>query len=104
MPKKPYSPVAEYATLKEVEIALNAAETADAVRKLVVSHGPKIGYKAFCYMLGKKMSAAAMKPDDACEDAARLEHLGQTDAALALYKEVVAFYPEHPIAVEKVKS
>ena len=104
MAKKPYSPVAEYSKLKEIDGLLKDSNTADDVRKLVVQHGPKVGYKAFCYLLGGKMSAAAMKPDDACVDAAQLERQGQIEAATAIYKDVVAFYPEHPIAVEKLTA
>ena len=50
MAKKPYSPVAPYSDLVAVETMLEQATSVDEVRKIVVSHGPKIGYKAFCYI------------------------------------------------------
>ena len=56
MAKKPYSPVASYADLKRVEEEINRADTVDKIRTLVVKDGPKVGYKAFCYMLGGKMT------------------------------------------------
>lgn len=102
MAKKPYSPVASYDELKRVEGLLNQAQTVEAIRKLVVKDGPKVGYKAFCYMLGGKMTAEAMKPDEACVAAAALEQQGKTDQALDIYKKVVEFYPDHAIAKGKV--
>lgn len=102
MAKKPYSPMASYEVLKEVEQKLNQAATADDVARLVTSHGTKVGYKAFCYMLSGKMSAAAMKPNDACTDAATLEQEGNIEEALAIYKAVLAVHPTHPMAVAKV--
>lgn len=102
MAKKPYSPTAAYSALAEVEAHLQQATNADDIRKLVVSHGPKVGYKAFCYMLGGKMSAAAMKPDEACEAAAQLEAEGQTDAARAIYQEITAVHKDHPQASQKL--
>lgn len=104
MPQKPYSPVASYSDLKQVETLLKTAATADDVRALVVKHGTKIGYKAFCYMFTGKMSAAAMKPDEACVEATRLESAGQSAEALAIYKEVAAVHPEHPLAGPKAKT
>jgi hypothetical protein len=104
MAKKPYSPITPYGDLKEVEKLLQTAATADDVRKLVVKHGPKVGYKAFCFMLGGKMSAAAMRPDEACIEAARLEQQGDAEGATAIYKEIVAFHPDHPIAAEKMRN
>ena len=102
MSKKPYSPMASYESLIEVEQKLAAATSADELRKLVNSHGPKVGYKAFCYMLGGKMSAAGMKPDEACVEAAKLEQAGNVDAALAIYKAIAEAHKEHPIAVPKI--
>lgn len=104
MTQKPYSPMASYSDLKQVEALLKTTATADDVRTLVVKHGTKIGYKAFCYMFTGKMSAAAMKPDEACVEAARLEAASQSAEALAIYKEVAAVHPEHPLAGPKVKS
>ena len=104
MAKKPYSPMAAYSALSEVEKRLKQATTANEIRKLVVNDGPKVGYKAFCYMLGGRMTAAAMKPDEACTEAAKLETAGNVEDALAIYKEVVAVHPEHPIAASKVQE
>lgn len=102
MAKKPYSPVASYKDLKRVEIALNQAQNVDDIRKLVVSDGPKVGYKAFCYMLGGRMTAEGMKPDEACVEAASLEQQGQEEAAQEIYKKVLAVHPEHALAKRKV--
>jgi hypothetical protein len=102
MPKKPYKPMASYEALSEVEQMINGADL-DALKVLVKTKGPKIGYKAFCYMLGGKMTAAAMKPDEACIEAAKLEQAGNAEDALAIYKEVVAVHPDHPIAEAKVQ-
>ena len=104
MAKKPYSPVAPYADLVEVEKQLNSATDTSDIRKLVVSHGPKVGYKAFCYMLGGKMTAAAMKPDDACTAAAEMEAAGDFEGALAIYKEVAASHKDHPVATKKIQE
>ena len=104
MAKKPYSPVASYSDLKRVESLLNQAQTVDAVRKLVVNDGPQVGYKAFCYMLGGKMTPEAMKPDEACAAAATLEQQGEGDEALAIYKKVVEVHPDHPVAKSKVSG
>lgn len=101
MAKKPYKPMASYEALREVELMIRAADL-DDLKVLVKSHGPKIGYKAFCYMLGGKMTAAAMKPDEACIEAAKLERAGNAKDALAIYKEVAEVHPEHPIAGGKV--
>jgi len=104
MAKKPYSPVASYSDLKRVEELVNQAQTVDAIRKLVVKDGPKVGYKAFCYMLGGKMTAEAMKPDEACVAAATLEQQGKVEEALAIYKKVVEVYPDHPTAKSKIEE
>lgn len=61
MAKKSYTPVAELADLQRVETALKAAKTADDVRKICATDGPKVGYKAFCYLLVGKMTAEQMK-------------------------------------------
>jgi hypothetical protein len=104
MAKKPYQPVAPYSELKRVETALEQATTVDTVRQLVTKDGPKIGYKAFCYMLGGKMSAAEMKPDEACTAAFQLEQEGDSAGAVAIYQQVLKSYPEHPIAKAKVQD
>jgi hypothetical protein len=104
MARKPYSPVASYEQLSEVEKKLSQATSVDDVRKLVVSDGPKVGYKAFCYILGGRMTAAAMKPDEACAAAAGLEQAGQIEAALTIYKAVLAVHKEHPIASTRAQA
>ena len=103
MAKKPYSPVASYTDLKRVENEINAAHTVDKIRQVVAKDGPKVGYKAFCYMLGGKMTPEAMKPDEACVAAATLEQQGNTEEAVTIYKRVVEFHPNHPIAKSKVE-
>ncbi len=102
MAKKPYSPMAPYSELKRVEGLINSATGVDDLRTIVVSDGPKVGYKAFCYMLGGKMTPEGMKPDGACEAAAELEQKGQAEAAQEIYKKVVATHPDHAIAKGKV--
>lgn len=102
MAKKPYAPVASYDELKRVEELLNQVGTVEDIRKLVIKDGPKVGYKAFCYMLSGKMSAAAMKPDEACVAAAVLEQQGKADEAREIYKKVVEVHPDHAIARSKL--
>lgn len=104
MARKPYSPMAPYEALNQVEKLLKQAQTADDVRKLVLAHGPKVGYKAFCYMLGGKLTAAAMKADEACLEAAKLEDEGKVEEALAIYKQVAAVHADHPLAAGKVQE
>ena len=55
-------------------------------------------------MLGGRMTAAAMKPDEACTAAAGLEQAGQGEAALAIYKAVLAVHKEHPIAAARAQA
>ena len=102
MAKKSYSPMAPYKELKRVEQALNAAQSVETIRTLVGRDGPKVGYKAFCYMLGGKMTAEGMKPDEACVAAAELEAQGKTAEAQEIYKKVLEVLPDHPIAKSKV--
>ena len=104
MTKKLYSPMAAYADLKRVEGDIDKATTIDQIREIVVKDGPKIGYKAFCYMLGRRMTPEAMKPDEACLAAASLEQEGQVEEALEIYRRVVEFQPDHPTASQKVSS
>jgi tetratricopeptide (TPR) repeat protein len=100
--KKPYSPVASYSDLKQVEQAIETAQSVEKIRQIVVKDGPKVGYKAFCYMLGGKMTPEAMKPDEACAAAELLEQQGQLEEAVELYRKVLADHPDHPIAKSKV--
>ncbi|MBN1218907.1 MAG: hypothetical protein JXM69_08265 [Anaerolineae bacterium] len=102
MAKKSYSPLASYTDLKEVEGELNQAKTVDKIRELVVKHGPRVGYRAFCYLLGGKMTPEAMKPDEACVAAATLEQQGKADEAMEIYKKVIKVHSDHPIAKSKV--
>ncbi len=102
MAKKAYSPVAPFTDLKRVENEINQADTVDKIRILVAKDGPKVGYKAFCYMLGGKMTPEAMKPDEACVAAAGLEQEGKNEEAMNIYKKVIDVHPEHPIAKSKI--
>jgi hypothetical protein len=104
MSKKPSSPVASYSELKRVEGEINKAQTIDDIRKLVSRDGPKVGYKAFCYMLVGRMTPEAMKPDEACVAAVTLEQQGETEAAIEVYKKVLDEHPDHPIAKSKVTA
>ena len=103
MAKKLYSPMVSYTELKRVEEEINVADTVDKIRQIVTKDGPKVGYKAFCYMLGGKMTHEAMKPDEACVAAATLEQQGKTEEATAIYKKVIEFHPDHPIAKSKLE-
>jgi len=103
MAKKLYSPMVSYTELKRVEEEINVADTVDKIRQIVTKDGPKVGYKAFCYMLGGKMTPEAMKPDEACVAAATLEQQGKTEEATAIYKKVIEFHPDHPIAKSKLE-
>lgn len=98
MAQKPYSPVAAYDDLKRVETALQQAQTADEVRKVCAADGPKIDYKAFCYLLTGRLTAEAMKPDEACAVAVTLEQAGQTADAQAIYQRVLKVHSDHPVA------
>ncbi len=104
MARKPYTPVASYTELKRVDELINQAQTVDDIRKIVVKDGPKVGYKAFCYMLGGRMTPEAMKADEACVAAAVLEQQGKTDEAMEIYKKVLEVHPDHPIAKSKVEG
>ena len=104
MAKKPYAPVATYEELKRVEGEIDKAQSVADLRKLVNKDGPKVGYKAFCYMLGGKMTPEAMKPDEACAAANMLEQRGNPAEALDLYKKVVVAHPDHPVAKSKVNE
>ena len=104
MAKKPYSPMASYDDLKRVEGLINQAQSVDDIRNVVLKDGPKVGYKAFCYMLGGRMTPEGMKPDEACTAAAQLEAKGQEEAAIAIYQRVVKDHPDHPIAKGKVTA
>ena len=102
MAKKPYSPLASYTELKRVEGEINKAQTVDQIRGLVAKDGPKVGYKAFCYMLAGKMTPEAMKPDEACVAAATLEQQGQAEEAMEIYQKVIEVHSDHLIAKSKV--
>jgi hypothetical protein len=102
MPAKPYSPVASYAQLKQVETEIDKAQTIDDIRKILVKDGMKIGYKAFCYMLMNKMTPETMKPDEAAIAAVKLEQEGDKEAALRIFQRILADHPDHPLAKQKI--
>lgn len=99
---KVYSPVASYSDLLRVVEGLKSAHSADHIRQLCVKEGPKVGYKAFCYLLTGKHSAEAMKPDEAAIAAIQLETEGKNEAAQAIYRAILQDHPEHPLAKSKV--
>lgn len=101
MAKQSYSPLASYSELKRVEGLLNQAQTIDDVRKVMDKDGPKVGYKAFCYMFTNKLTPEAMKTDEACVEALKLEQSGQAEEARAIYKKVLEAHPDHPLAKGK---
>lgn len=102
MARKPYRPSASYSELKRVEQVIDQTHTVDELRQVVYKDGPKIGYKAFCYILGGRMTPEAMKPDEACTAGFMLEGQGKTDEAMTIYKKVVKVHADHPIAKVKV--
>ena len=104
MARKPYSSVASYSDLKRVETEINQAESIDKIREIVHKDGPKVGYKAFCYMLGQRMTPEGMKADEACARAMALEEEGRQEEALEIYQKVLAVYPDHAIAKAKVEA
>lgn len=101
MAKQAYTPLASYADLKRVESLIIQAQTIDDVRKIMDKDGPKVGYKAFCYMFTGKMTPESMKADEACVEAVKLEQQGKKDEALEIYKRVLEAHPEHPLAKGK---
>jgi len=64
MAQKTYRPSASYTELKRVEKLIRQVQTVEDVRQLVRIEGPKIGYKAFCYLLSERMTPELMKPDE----------------------------------------
>lgn len=102
MARKPYSPIAPYAKLKEVEKALQRAQTADDVRNLARKYGADIGYKAFCYLLMGKMTPEAMKPDEAAILAFEYEQQGEVAAAREIYQRILEAHPQHPLAKSRL--
>jgi hypothetical protein len=99
--EKSYTPVASYEQLKLAETAVAQATTADHIREATRQHGAKIGYKAFCYLLTGKMTPEGMKPDEAAATAVALEEAGKAAEAQAIYRLILAEYPDHPLAKEK---
>ncbi|GAP62060.1 hypothetical protein ARMA_0483 [Ardenticatena maritima] len=102
MARKPYSPIASYAKLKEVEKALQNAQTADDIRNLTRKYGADIGYKAFCYLLTGKMTPEAMKPDEAAILAFEYEQQGEREAAREIYRRILEVHPNHPLAKSRL--
>ena len=56
-----YTPVAPYSALKQVEDKLNRAESIEEVRRVAQLECSRIGYKAFCYLLGELATPEMMK-------------------------------------------
>ncbi len=100
MSKKAYSPIASYAALKQVESKIEAAKTIDEIRKVLMSDGGKVGYKAFCYILMGKMTPEAMKPDEAAAVAIEMQKEANEEEAKEIFRRILAFHPNHPIAVQ----
>ena len=90
--------------MKQIEGEIEKAQTIDDIRKLVLKDGPKVGYKAFCYMLGGRMTPEAMKPDEACLTATTLEQQGKTEEAMDVYKKVHDVHPDHQTAKSKASA
>jgi len=57
MPKKLYAPVCSNEALIAAHTAIIEAETKEDLQQAVSYHGPRVGYKAFCYMLSGKSTA-----------------------------------------------
>lgn len=104
MSQKSYTPVSSYQELKRVQEKIDQCQTIAELKTVVNSDGPKIGYKAFCYLLGEKMTPEAMKPDEACVAASFLEDTGQEPAAQEIYRRVLAADPNHPLAKKQLKE
>ena len=104
MNQKPYTPVSSYQELKRVQERIEQCQTIAELKKVVNSDGPKIGYKAFCYLLGDKMSAEAMKPDEACVAALTMAQNGQYTEAQVIYRRVLAADPNHPLAQKQLED
>jgi hypothetical protein len=104
MARKPYTPVAPYAELKRVESLIEQATSIDQIRRLVLKDGSKVGYKAFCYILGGRMTPEAMKPDEACTAALQLEQQGKAEEAVIIYNKVLAVHPDQAAAAAKVAA
>ncbi|OQY44037.1 MAG: hypothetical protein B6242_13550 [Anaerolineaceae bacterium 4572_78] len=104
MARKPYAPVASYEKLKSVEQKIEQAQSVEELRKIVVQDGPKVGYKAFCYILSRKMTPESMKADEACVAAFSFEKAGKLDEALDVYQKITAVHKEHPIASAKLEE
>jgi hypothetical protein len=55
--KKAYAPTCSADALLAANEAIFNAQTADDMSAAIATHGPKVGYKAFCYMASGKTSA-----------------------------------------------
>lgn len=104
MNQKAYTPVSSYQDLKRVQERIEQCQTIAELKKVVNSDGPKIGYKAFCYLLGEKMNAEAMKPDEACVAALTMAQNGQNSEAQEIYRRVLAADPNHPLAQKQLEG
>ncbi len=102
--KKPYTPIAPYTKLKEVERLLGEAQTAEDVRQVARQHATSIGYKAFCYLLTGRMTPEAMKPDEAAVEAFQLEQKGEAEAAREIYRRILEAHPDHALARSRLEE
>lgn len=89
-----YRPIAPYEKLKAAELDIKAATTLEELRKAVEEHGPRIGYKAFCYIFMRKMTPEAMKPKEAIQLASAFEESGEADKAADIYRKISEWHPE----------
>jgi tetratricopeptide (TPR) repeat protein len=48
------------------------------------------------------MTPEAMKPEEACTQAAIFEQEGKLEEAMEIYKKVLVVHPDHPIARGKI--
>lgn len=104
MPEKIYSPIASYTLLKQVETKIESAQTIDDIRQVLASDGPKVGYKAFCYMLMRKLTPEAMKPDEAAIVALKLRQELKENEAFEIFKRILTAHPDHPLAIQQISA
>lgn len=100
---KPYIPMCSLVALLKAKEAIEAANTADELKKAIGKEGVATGYRAFCYLATGKLTAWQMKPAEASAYAAGLEAKGQKEEALAIYQDILKVHPDHAIAKAKVK-
>lgn len=88
-----YRPIATYAKLKEAEKSIVNVETIDELAEAMRIHGPRVGYKAFCYMVMKKMTPEAMKPEEASNEAEELMKCGEAAEAYEIFEKIRVWHP-----------